>query len=407
VTDAGRIPPCFTITPDAAPAKLGGRAQGPSCPAAALSERKLSMARRRRLTPTQPDCLGPAAVPETNTTLTDPAALTGAQPAPAASAIPPTAQVSGQSAGAAALRDVTTDIDAARATGRMVIDVPLGDVSQGYLARDRAMLDPQEIAALKASIAAHGQRMPAEVTPLYGVGRDDSDGAPAQPWGLISGWRRLRALSELYEETDDTRFSTLRALVRPPEDAAQSYVAMVEENEIRVGLSYYERARVVSEATARGVFPDQSAALRSMFATASRAKRSKIGSFIDLHEGLGDLLHFPAEIPERLGLALVSRLRLQGPERMRAALHRARATTAAAELVLLAKLAKPSRMAGGAGAVGIGQGNVSHAKHPAREMLATGVVLRMRETARGAEITLSGPGVDAAFLARLRAALGD
>jgi hypothetical protein len=40
-------------------------------------------------------------------------------------------------------------------------------------------------------------------------------------------------------------------------------------------------------------------------------------------------------------------------------------------------------------------------------MLATGVVLRMRETARGAEITLSGPGVDAAFLARLRAALGD
>jgi len=289
----------------------------------------------------------------------------------------------------------------ARATGRMIVDVPLGDVSQGYLARDRIALDPEEIAALKASIRAHGQRTPAEITPLHGAGRDDSDGAPAQPWGLISGWRRLRALSDLYDETGDTRFSTLRALVRPPEDAAQSYVAMVEENEVRTGLSYYERARVVAEAASRGVFPDQSAALRSMFATASRAKRSKIGSFIDLHEGLGDLLHFPAEIPERLGLALVSRLRLEGRQRLRNALRDARPATAAAELALLEKLAKPPRRADATG----GAGDVSRAKRSFRETLAPGVALRLRETDGRTEITLTGPGVDGALVARLRAAL--
>ncbi|PWR01953.1 nuclease [Meridianimarinicoccus roseus] len=362
------------------------------------------MARRRRLTPAQPGHAAPTAAPEAKTALPVPAALTGAEPAPASSGpgaalapraapvIPPIAQVSGQSAEAAALRDVTAGIEAARATGRMVIDVPLGDVSQGYLARDRIALDAGEIAALKSSIAAHGQRTPAEITPLHGAGRDERDGAPAQPWGLIAGWRRLRALSELYEETGDVRYSTLRALVRPPEEAAQSYVAMVEENEIRVGLSYYERARVVAEAAARGVFADQSAALRTLFATASRAKRSKIGSFIDIHEALGDLLHFPAEIPERLGLALVSRLRLEGRRRLRAALCDARPATAAAELALLEKLARPPRLTDA----------VSRAKQPAREVLRDGIEMRIKRAGGRISATLSGPGLDDETLEAVR-----
>lgn len=362
------------------------------------------MARRRRLTPAQPGYLGPAPqpAPESKTALPGPAALASAQsvgpPAPAAPAvIPPIAQVSGQSAEAAALREVTAGLEAARATGRMVVDVPLGDVSPSYLARDRIALDGEEIAALKASIAAHGQRTPAEITLLHGAGRDESDGAPAHAWGLISGWRRLRALSELYEETGDPKFSTLRALVRPPEEAAQSYVAMVEENEIRVGLSYYERARVVAETTARGVFADQSSALRTLFATASRAKRSKIGSFIDIHEALGDLLVFPAEIPERLGLALVSRLRLEGRHRIRAALQGRRAATAAAELALLEKLARPPRRAGEV---------VSRAKQPDRETLRTGVEMGVTRQGGRIAVTLSGPGMTDQVLAALRKALG-
>jgi len=350
---------------------------------------------RRRLTHTPPARHRPAAAPETKSALADPGAVAappttpGAPAGPGASP-PPIAQVAGQSAEAAALREVTESLAAARATGRMVLDVALDDIAPGHLARDRLALDPGEIESLKASIRAHGQRSPAEITPLLAA-----DGDGAQGWGLISGWRRLRALSELYAETGEARFATIRALVRPPEAAADSYVAMVEENEVRVGLSYYERARVVAEAAARGVFADQSAALRTLFATASRAKRSKIASFIDIHEQLGDLLAHPAEIPERLGLALVSRLRHGEARRLRAALMEARPATAAAELALLERLATPPRDAGG-------QGSVSRAKQT-RERLAEGVEMTLKPGPDGATtVTLTGPGVDAALVDAVR-----
>ena len=283
----------------------------------------------------------------------------------------------------------------------MVVEVPLADIAPGHLARDRIALDREELDALKASIRSHGQRVPAEITPLAGAATGagagtGAEGAPAYAWGLISGWRRLRALSELYAETGEARFSVLRALLRPPGEAAASYVAMVEENEIRVGLSYYERARIVAEATRRGVFADQSAALRTLFATASRAKRSKIASFIALHEDLGDLLHFPAEIPERLGLALVSRLRFGEQGRIRAALTEARPASAAAELALLDRLARPPKP------------DVSRAKRAAAgggEVLRPGVAMVLERKAGRIAVRLSGKGVDDALLEEVRAAL--
>ena len=97
---------------------------------------------------------------------------------------------------------------------------------------------------VKASIRAHGQRTPAEITMLD---EGDEDGHSPYRFGLISGWRRLRALSELYEETGEVRFATIKALMQPEAEAAASYVAMVEENEIRAALSYYERARLVAD----------------------------------------------------------------------------------------------------------------------------------------------------------------
>lgn len=337
------------------------------------------MARRRRLIPAQPGYLGP-----------DPVDVPTDSGAVISRPTPPIAQVSGQSAEAAALREITDGLQTARNSGRMIVDVPLGDVSPGYLLRDRIMLNRDEMEALKASIQAHGQRSPAEITPL--TTRADGAGVAPYRFGLISGWRRLRALSELYDENRDPRFSILRALIRPPEEAADSYVAMVEENEIRVGLSYYERARVVAEATERGVFTDQSQALRSLFATASRAKRSKIGSFIDIHTALGDALSFPAEIPERLGLALVARLRLGGAPEIREALRECRLTTAKAELTLLEKLVRPPRP------------DVSHAKHRA-ERLRDGVILNAIRENDKITVTLTGSGVDDTLLEQVRLAV--
>ena len=335
------------------------------------------MARRRRLTPAQP--FEPAAPGQSS-----------------ADSAPPNAQVAGQTAEAAALREITQGLQAAREEGRMVVEVPLDEIAPDYLARDRIDLDDAEMAALKASIDRHGQRVPAELTPLAPVGDGPPRDLPPDPdtprFGLISGWRRLRALTELFAETGDTRFSTLRALVRPPSDAADAYVAMVEENEVRVGLSYYERAGVVVEATRRGIFPDQATALRTLFATASRAKRSKIASFTDIHAQLGDLLRFPTEIPERLGLALVAALRRDGAEPARQILSAARPESATAELRVLERCARPL------------PGAVSRAKQTGEE-ISPGLALQAERKGRRITLTLSGSAVDDALLERVQAAL--
>lgn len=333
---------------------------------------------RRRLTPAQPGYLAPA-----------PAAGT---PDPRPSGLAPIAQVSGQSAEAAALQEMSQALQEARDQGQMVVDVPLTDVSPGYLLRDRIQLDRDELEALKASIRAHGQRTPAEITPLA-VSEDRDHGGPVYRFGLISGWRRLTALNELLGETGEPRFSTLRALIRPPEIAAESYVAMVEENEIRVGLSYYERARVVAELAARGVFPDQQAAVRALFATASKAKRSKIVSFIDIHDRLGQGLRDPAAIPERLGLALVARLRQASAAEVEALRREIeQASSVAAEQRVLEAFARPPKQ------------EVSRAK-PEAELIAPGLSLRGQRQGRSITLTLSGAGIDEALLQRALAAL--
>ena len=240
------------------------------------------MARRRRLNPAQPIYLAAAPAP----------AATG-QPALRAGlgVAPPIAQVAGEASALAALREVSAALDAARAEGRLLLQVPLAAVEVDYLVRDRLVADADDMDHLVASIAEHGQRQPIEVAEL----------APGR-YGLISGWRRLRALARLAQ--DDPRFGTVLAQLRRPDTAASAYVAMVEENEIRVGLSYYERARVTAKAVEAGVFSTEKAALQRLFAAASRARRSKIGSFLAIHHHLDPVLRFPAALPERLGLAL-------------------------------------------------------------------------------------------------------
>ena len=132
------------------------------------------------------------------------------------------------------------------------------------------------------------------------------------------------------------RFATVQALVRRPETAADAYVAMVEENEIRVGLSQYERARVAARATERGVFESEKAALRALFATASRPKRSRIRAFLEIYHALDGALRFPAHLPERLGLALVERSGRAAPPAHRRRLAAGDPRTPEAELAILA-----------------------------------------------------------------------
>jgi len=208
-----------------------------------------------------------------------------------AAGTPPIAQVAAEASATAALRELSDTVAAVRAEGRLVARLPLDAIEPDHLVRDRIETDDEALQALVASIRAHGQRTPIEVEDLGG-GR----------YGLISGWRRLTALGVLAVE--DARFSEALALVRRPATAAEAYVAMVEENEVRLGLSHYERARIVARAADLGVFSSEKEALSRLFANASRARRSKIGSFVTIYRALDGALRFPAALPERLGLHL-------------------------------------------------------------------------------------------------------
>ena len=299
--------------------------------------RGILMAKRKRLTlPGDPSGeLPPASCvpPET------PALF----PLGTARSTPPIARVAGEASAVAALSDLASEMASARDTGRMIQSLALDAIDADYLVRDRMVADESELEVLMQSLRARGQQMPIEVAalPVTHDGDQNSD-----RYGLISGWRRLSALRRLrVEAPGDPRFTRVLAILRRPEAASEAYLAMVEENEIRVALSYYERARIVARATEQGVFPDTSAALSQLFAAASRAKRSKIGSFLRIVAALDDRLRFASHIPERLGLSL-SRALETDPSlapRLRDRLRKTPAETPEAELTALEKSFTPPK----------------------------------------------------------------
>ncbi len=273
------------------------------------------MAKRKRLSPAKSDYLAaPAPAPETKSM-----PLGGA----------PIAQVAAEAASAAALEELAGAWLEAREAGRMIQEIDEAKIEAGYLVRDRIVADDEELQSLMDSLRARGQQTPVEVVDLGGG-----------QYGLISGWRRLTALRRLLAETGEARFGRVLAILRRPESAADAYVAMVEENEIRVGLSYYERARIAAKAVENSVYDTEKQALLDLFRSASRARRSKIRSFLALYHAADDLLRFPTAIGERLGLSLAKRLEgaPESAERLRAALRQAAAEDADAEQAVLAEI---------------------------------------------------------------------
>jgi len=270
------------------------------------------MAKRKRLTPANPDYLNDDAKQR-------------ARPAPPPHRVP-IADVAREASATAAMEEMAETLARARGEGRMVLDLPLSSVRTEHLVRDRVVNAAADMAALIASIRARGQQTPVEVVALGG-----------DRYGLISGWRRCQALAQLHEETGEARFGTVLALLRSPAEASDAYLSMVEENEIRVGLSYFERARIAAKAVEQGVFETEKRALLTLFSAASRAKRSKIRSFLPIVAALDGTLRFPEALNERSGLAL-SRALSDDPElgaRLRAALKQAEPADGAAEQACL------------------------------------------------------------------------
>ncbi|MEO0369820.1 MAG: ParB N-terminal domain-containing protein [Pseudomonadota bacterium] len=224
----------------------------------------------------------------------------GSERAPETKALPngwagvrtaPIADVAGASAKQAALEEVAGEMTDARREGRLIQRIALDAIDETYLVRDRAVVDAEEMAALEQSLRVRGQQTPLEVVAL-GEGR----------FGLISGWRRLVALRGI-EGADDAL-----CLVRAPQTASEAYLAMVEENEIRAGLSFYERARIAARAAEQGAYPTARLAVKGLFGNVSSSKRSKIASFLAIYEALDEVLQYPARLTEKQGLALARAL---------------------------------------------------------------------------------------------------
>lgn len=348
------------------------------------------MGKRKRLSPvkspqtSRPEGETPEAAPEVKSAFPryrDGFVGNGPLPsAPASTADPaprrhaPIAAVAEASAATAALNELSDQMRAARENGRMVEALPLDAIDADYLVRDRVAVDADDLATLCESLRVRGQQTPVEVVALEG-GR----------YGLISGWRRLTALRQLQDAGGTDQ---VLALLRQPETASEAYLAMVEENEIRVGLSFYERARIVLRAVDMSVYSTQKAALQDLFRAASRAKRSKVKSFIPIVQQLDASLRFPAGLSERAGLQLSAALLSDDTlaPRLREALAGADVKSASEEQAVISQVL-----------TGVPSEKVTP---PAPEITEITPGLSLKKSPTGA-LTLSGAKVDAAFEARL------
>jgi ParB family chromosome partitioning protein len=342
------------------------------------------MAKRKRLTPPSDEALSRIDAGFSRS----PERPTGGPLRP----IAPIAAIAAEAAAQSEAEDPTTRADAERyrkalADGMMVEALALDHIAADDILRDRAVIDADEMAELKTSIATHGLRLPIEVYPITEPNKGFS-------YGLISGWRRLTALRELRTETGDPRYGTIKALIRKPDSAADAYISMVEENEIRADISQYERGRIAVLAAEQGAFDSYSDAVGALFASGSKAKRSKIRSFALLHETLGDVLRFPAALSERQGLQLAGMVKAGQGGRLRDALAQAHPGDATDEWALLEGAVKPTQPTLQPKPSAPRTAPTPHS----RRSLPQGVSLIHERNGTGHVLRLEGAGVTEAFM---------
>ena len=171
--------------------------------------------------------------------------------------------------------------------------IPLAEIDESSLSRDRTRLDDSALLELTQSIARHGLRMPIEVYELDAP-------EPAHRYGLISGFRRLAAVRSLAETFHDkTRFAAIPAFLRTPASDDDVYVQMVEENAIRADISPWERALVAVRAARAEAFPGIDAAVEALYSTLGSQKRSRVRAIAHLAAELDGYLVFPEWLSER------------------------------------------------------------------------------------------------------------
>lgn len=171
------------------------------------------------------------------------------------------------------------------------MQIPLTQIDETALPRDRSVLDEGALTELQTSIAVNGLRQPIEVF------------ATDTGYGLISGYRRLAAVQALYKLTNDEKYATISATLRTPADHAAALHAMVEENDIRADISPWDQARVAVSAVPHA-FETIDAAIHTLYRNAARQRRARIRTIADVVENYAHLL----TAPETLSMRRLERL---------------------------------------------------------------------------------------------------
>ncbi len=194
-----------------------------------------------------------------------------------------------------------------------LIDIPLSEIRDDALLRDRSVLDPASLADLTLSIAADGLRQPVEVWQL-------SQPTDTHRYGLISGLRRLTAFRALAHGRTDTRFATIPAFLRTPADMPAAMAAMVTENEIRSQITPWEKGRLIIQAVTEGIFPTPDAAVAALYPTFSRQRRARLRAFASVVEALDGSLTEPESLTAQRMESIALVLRGDIADLLRAAL---------------------------------------------------------------------------------------
>lgn len=300
------------------------------------------------------------------------------------------------------------ELNEAKEQGLILLNLDISSIEGAALIRDRSVLDADELHELEMSIVRNGVRLPIEVFELDEPTTDE-EGREVR-YGVLSGYRRLKAVERLYGVETDKGPTKIKAILRNPKDTGEAFAAMVEENEIRSQLSQFERGRIAVLAVQKGAFVNLEAAVDEMFPVASKAKRSKIRSFALIFEELGDLLEFPELLKEKDGLRLASALKAGAGDKLRTALGSVgTAKTPADELDRLYQLLdqldaeKP-----GAKNAGRPKINIPKAGWQDTETLhlSNGMTLRRESDSRGYFIRLSGKDVNLFVVEDLMERLG-
>lgn len=166
--------------------------------------------------------------------------------------------------------------------------IPLDAIDPEALARDRATTDEDALAELQSSIATNGLRMPIEIFAIKN--------APGR-YALISGHRRLTVFRRLQAlGANPEKFATIPAFIRHPASIEAAFAAMVEENEIRAGLSPFERGLIAVTARNQGAFASIEDAVDGLYPNASRSKRTRLRAMAFLAEEMDGQFAAPEKL---------------------------------------------------------------------------------------------------------------